>query len=67
MKNFAYARNKFGYIYTLTPNGIAEKASITHRFLQRKIEEYEALKAEIEVLQKEVSESENEGRERANT
>ena len=54
MKNFANAKNKFGYVYMLTPNGIAKKAAITHRFLQRKIDEYEALKAEIEVLKSEI-------------
>jgi len=53
-KNFAYSKNKFGYIYVLTPNGLAEKAMITQRFLQRKIDEYEQLKAEIEVLRSEV-------------
>ena len=47
MKNFAHSKNKFGYVYVLTPSGIAEKATITHRFLQRKMNEYEALKAEI--------------------
>ncbi len=51
MKNFAYSKNKFGYIYVLTPNGLAEKTLITHRFLPRKMNEYERLKAEIEVLQ----------------
>jgi EPS-associated MarR family transcriptional regulator len=50
MRNFAHSKNKFGYVYVLTPSGIAEKAAITHRFLQRKMEEYEALKAEIQVL-----------------
>jgi EPS-associated MarR family transcriptional regulator len=54
MKNFANSKNKFGYVYVLTPNGMAEKAVITHRFLQRKMDEYEALKAEIEALQSEV-------------
>jgi hypothetical protein len=29
---------------------MAEKAAITQRFLKRKMEEYEALKAEIEAL-----------------
>jgi EPS-associated MarR family transcriptional regulator len=53
MKNFAQSKNKFGYVYILTPTGIAEKAAMTHRFLQRKIEEYEALKAEIQVLKEE--------------
>jgi EPS-associated MarR family transcriptional regulator len=50
MKNFANSKNKFGYIYVLTPAGIAEKATITHRFLQRKLEEYEALREEIQAL-----------------
>jgi len=53
MKNFAHSKNKFGYVYVLTPSGLAEKAAITHRFLQRKMEEYETLKAEIEVLKSE--------------
>ena len=56
MKSFAYSKNKFGYVYVLTSSGMAEKAAITHRFLQRKMEEYEALKAEIEALRTEVSE-----------
>lgn len=54
MKNFADSKNKFGYVYVLTPTGMAEKAAITHRFLQRKMDEYEALKAEIEALKSEV-------------
>lgn len=55
MKNFADSKNKFGYVYVLTPTGMAEKAAITHRFLQRKMDEYEALKAEIEALQAETN------------
>lgn len=54
MKNFTTSGNKFGYVYVLTPSHIAEKASITHQYLQRKIDEYEALKAEIETLKTEV-------------
>ncbi len=60
MKNFAYSKNKFGYIYVLTPNGLAEKALITQRFLQRKMDEYEQLKAEIEALKSEVKNSHEE-------
>jgi len=33
---------------------IAEKTAITKRFLARKIEEYEALKSEIDELSKEI-------------
>jgi EPS-associated MarR family transcriptional regulator len=54
MKNFANSKNKFGYVYVLTPIGMAEKVAITHRFLQRKMSEYEALKLEIEALKSEV-------------
>lgn len=61
MKNFANSKNKFGYVYVLTPTGMAEKAAIAHRFLQRKMDEYEALKAEIEALKLEVKTSEHEG------
>jgi len=50
MNNFADSKNKFGYVYVLTPTGMSEKAAITHRFLRRKMEEYESLKAEIDVL-----------------
>ncbi len=57
MKNFSNSKNKFGYVYVLTPTGLAEKAALTHRFLQRKVEEYEALKSEIEVLRSEVGRS----------
>lgn len=65
MKNFANSKNKFGYVYVLTPTGIAEKAAITHRFLQRKMDEYEALRAEIETLKAEVDEPSGEGTQRA--
>jgi EPS-associated MarR family transcriptional regulator len=61
MKNFAKSKNKFGYVYVLTPSGVAEKAAVTHRFLQRKMDEYEALKAEIEILKSEIRTSDNEG------
>ena len=54
MKNFAHSKNKFGYVYMLTPSGMAEKAAITHRFLQRKMEEYESLKAEIDALKQDL-------------
>jgi EPS-associated MarR family transcriptional regulator len=48
--NFSESKNKFGYVYSLTPSGIAEKAALTGRFLQRKLLEYEAMRAEIESL-----------------
>ena len=55
--NFSQSKNKFGYIYVLTPQGIAEKLALTSRFLKRKLSEYDALKAEIDSLQAEVQTS----------
>lgn len=52
--NFSASEDKRRYAYVLTPNGIAEKAAITKRFLARKLEEYEELKREIEELKVEV-------------
>jgi EPS-associated MarR family transcriptional regulator len=50
MQNFSQSKNKFGYVYLLTPWGISEKITLTSKFLERKQAEYEALKAEIESL-----------------
>lgn len=55
MQNFANSKNKFGYVYVLTPTGIAEKAQLTGAFLRRKMKEYEMLKAEIETLRQEAA------------
>jgi MarR family transcriptional regulator, temperature-dependent positive regulator of motility len=52
--NFKNSSNKIAYFYVLTPKGIEAKAKISVRFLQRKLDEYEALKTEIEQLQEEV-------------
>ncbi len=54
MHNFQENENKLGYAYLLTPTGMAEKLALTANFLQRKQQEYTALKAEIEALQKTV-------------
>jgi len=54
--NFSESKNKFGYVYLLTQSGIAEKAALTGRFLQRKLKEYEEMRAEIDSLRSEVSE-----------
>ena len=53
IENFSHNQNKFGYVYLLTPSGIAEKAALTGTFLKRKMEEYEALKVEIAMLKSE--------------
>jgi EPS-associated MarR family transcriptional regulator len=54
MRNFQEANDKRKYVYLLTPKGIAEKTALTGRFLQRKMREYEALKAEIEDVRAEM-------------
>ena len=54
LDNFQKSNNKWGYAYLLTPQGIAEKAAITARFLIKKQHEYNALRDEIAQLQAEV-------------
>ena len=49
-KNFNQHPKKLAYIYLLTPQGIAEKMRLTSGFLQRKMDEYHALKKEIQSL-----------------
>ena len=53
-RNYKNSANKRAYLYLLTPKGLTEKAQIGVRFLQRKIEEHEALRAEIEELRNEL-------------
>ena len=55
IQNFSNNNNKLGYTYLLTPTGIVQKASLTGRFLQRKMQEYEALKQEIKQMKQEVN------------
>ena len=57
MQNFTQSSHKLGYIYILTPEGILEKSSLTGRFLQRKLAEYEMLSVEIERLKSEAKNS----------
>lgn len=56
--NFTSARDKRRYAYVLTAKGVTEKASMTRRFVARKMKEYEALKAEIDALTAEVEDAE---------
>ena len=41
IKNFKKHPNKTGYLYLLTPRGIAEKTKITLNFMRRKLQEYD--------------------------
>jgi EPS-associated MarR family transcriptional regulator len=52
--NFRRSDNKLGYAYLLTPQGIAEKAAVTARFLARKRREYIEIEQQIADLTREV-------------
>ena len=47
INNFKKNPNKIGYIYALTPNGLAIKTELTIRFMKKKMEEYDELRKEI--------------------
>ena len=51
--NFKNNPHKGQYAYLLTPKGIREKSLLTHRFIGRKRQEFDALRAEIESLEEE--------------
>ena len=53
--SFTAAEDKRRYAYILTQKGLNEKPSITRKFLARRIEEYRALKAEIDALSAEIN------------
>ncbi|MEO0916871.1 MAG: MarR family EPS-associated transcriptional regulator, partial [Pseudomonadota bacterium] len=50
VRNFRASNNKMRSAYMLTPRGLAERVALTGRFLQRKRQEFEALRREIEAL-----------------
>lgn len=56
VQNFRQSPNKRGYGYLLTPEGVAAKANLTRQFLAQKIEEYNALRLEVQRLQQESDE-----------
>ena len=55
-RSFTNSRNKHAYMYVLTPMGMKAKTELSARFLRSKIEEYQALREEIEELGKELEE-----------
>lgn len=57
MQSFNKSQNKLAYAYLLTPTGITEKASLTIRFLARKVAEFDSLTLEIEELKTEVNQT----------
>lgn len=52
--SFADTRDRRRHVYLLTPVGRAEKAALTRSFLKRKRDEYDALKNEIDALEREM-------------
>jgi EPS-associated MarR family transcriptional regulator len=52
--NFSQNKQKLRYSYLLTPKGIREKSLITNKFLDRKRQEFEALRKEINSLEEAV-------------
>jgi EPS-associated MarR family transcriptional regulator len=57
VNNFKQSETKLTYAYLLTPSGVREKSALTKAFLARKMEEFDALRAEIEALQGQVIEA----------
>lgn len=57
VRNFRNSPNKRGYAYLLTAEGLAAKADLTRQFLVVKRAEFDALRVEIEQLQRESSAS----------
>ena len=53
-ENFRRSNNKLGYIYVLTPQGIAQRVRLTQTFIARKEQEYELLRGEIDRLRTEM-------------
>jgi EPS-associated MarR family transcriptional regulator len=54
-RNFRNSQHKLAYAYLITPTGLAEKAALTRGYLDRKSQEYEALKDEIEKIKAELA------------
>ncbi len=50
--NFRKSDRKLGYLYLLTPEGVERKRKLTLLFLQRKAEEFDRLKEEMNRIDK---------------
>ncbi len=57
INNFQKNINKSAYLYLLTPSGISKKAMLATSFLKRKMNEYKALKMEIDLIKLKIKES----------
>jgi EPS-associated MarR family transcriptional regulator len=59
--NFRASRDKLGYVYVLTPEGISRRLGMTKRFLARKLRDYERLKAQIDALEQDIADRHDHG------
>lgn len=55
IQNFRGSTNKTGYIYLLTPEGVARKTRLTLQYLRLRMQEYDALHKEITALRLELN------------
>ncbi len=51
IEKFRASDRELRYAYVLPPQGLAQKAALTRRFLARKLQEYERLRDEIAAIQ----------------
>ena len=52
--DFKNSNHKMSYAYLLTPHGLHQKMEITRAFLQKKYDEHDQIKADIEILEQEI-------------
>ena len=57
INNFQKNTNKSAYLYLLTPSGISKKTMLATSFLKRKMNEYKALKMEIDLIKLKIEDS----------
>lgn len=55
MQTFQRSTHKLGYLYRLTPKGVAHRLQLTQRFLAKKEEEYVTLNRQIAALRAELA------------
>ena len=51
IKNFKTSDNKLGYLYVITPQGLEQRRKLTLSFLNRRSEEFDKLKKEMERIE----------------
>lgn len=56
VRAYRNSQNKSAYLYILTPKGVRAKGQLAREFLQIKMREYDALRAEIAQLQRDSEE-----------